>query len=117
MNRHYIARSIILQAGFGLATTAYMCLMFSATTPAGIILGMVIFHLTGYDDSNPNALILEGLLGSLSSGILVYMALVDLIALDFFHNRLMATSSALRKASFGVLVLGSLSMSVLALWA
>lgn len=94
-----------------------MCLMFSVTTPVGIILGMVLFYLTGYDDSSPNALILEGLLGSLSSGILVYMALVDLIALDFFHNKLMATSSTLRKTSYAVLVLGSASMSVLALWA
>ncbi|CAA6654724.1 unnamed protein product [Spirodela intermedia] len=111
------SRGCIAQAGFGLATTGYMCLMFSVTTPAGIVLGMVIFHLTGYDDSSPNALILEGLLGSLSSGILVYMALVDLIALDFFHNKLMATNSSLRKASYVVLVLGSASMSVLALWA
>ncbi|MQM21804.1 hypothetical protein Taro_054848 [Colocasia esculenta] len=107
----------IAQAGFGMATTGYMCLMFSVTTPAGIILGMVIFHLTGYDDSSPNALILEGLLGSLSAGILVYMALVDLIALDFFHNKLMSSSSRLRKASYITLVLGSASMSVLALWA
>ncbi|XP_078447638.1 ZIP metal ion transporter family [Wolffia australiana] len=107
----------IAQAGFGLATTSYMCLMFSVTTPLGIVLGMMIFHLTGYDDSSPGALILEGLLGAVSSGILVYMALVDLIALDFFHNKVMSTSASLRKASYVVLVLGSLSMSVLALWA
>ncbi|KAH7836964.1 hypothetical protein Vadar_007941 [Vaccinium darrowii] len=57
----------IAQAGFSFGTTAYMCFMFSVTTPMGIVLGMIIFSLTGYDDSNPNALILEGLLGSLSS--------------------------------------------------
>lgn len=94
-----------------------MCMLFSVTTPAGILLGMIVFHLTGYDDSSPNALILEGLLGSLSAGILVYMALVDLIALDFFHNKLMSSSSRLRKASYLTLVLGSAAMSVLALWA
>lgn len=108
---------ILWQAGFGLATVGYMCLMFSVTTPLGIILGMIIFHLTGYDDSSPNALILEGLLGSLSSGILVYMALVDLIAVDFFHNKTMAANPRLKKASYIALVLGSASMSVLALWA
>ncbi|XP_059626445.1 zinc transporter 6, chloroplastic [Cornus florida] len=107
----------IAQAGFSLGTTAYMCFMFSVTTPMGIVLGMIIFSLTGYDDSSPNALILEGLLGSLSSGILIYMALVDLIALDFFHNKLMSSQSWLKKASFIALALGSTSMSILALWA
>ncbi|XAR60756.1 hypothetical protein NMG60_11034247 [Bertholletia excelsa] len=107
----------IAQAGFSAGTTAYMCFMFSVTTPMGIVLGMIIFSLTGYDDSSPNALILEGLLGSLSSGILIYMALVDLIALDFFHSKLMGSEPWLKKVSFLALALGSTSMSILALWA
>ncbi|KDP45785.1 hypothetical protein JCGZ_17392 [Jatropha curcas] len=107
----------IAQAGFSLGTVGYMCFMFSVTTPMGIVLGMIIFSLTGYDDSNPNALIMEGLLGSLSSGILIYMGLVDLIALDFFHNKLMNSAPSLKKISFIALILGSTAMSILALWA
>lgn len=107
----------IAQAGFSLGTTAYMSFMFSVTTPMGIVLGIIIFAVTGYDDSSANALVLEGLLGSLSSGILIYMALVDLVALDFFHNKLMSSEAFLKKASFVALVLGSTSMSILALWA
>ncbi|GLU02558.1 hypothetical protein SLE2022_198040 [Rubroshorea leprosula] len=107
----------IAQAGFSVGTVAYMCFMFSVTTPVGILLGMIVFSVTGYDDSNPNALIMEGLLGSLSSGILIYMALVDLIAADFFHNKLMSSQQWLKKASFIALALGSTSMSILALWA
>jgi len=106
-----------LQAGFSFGTVAYMCFMFAVTTPMGIVLGMIIFSITGYDDSNPNALIMEGLLGSLSSGVLVYMGLVDLIAVDFFHNKLMSSAPWLKKASFIALALGSTSMSILALWA
>ncbi|KAK2988787.1 hypothetical protein RJ640_025946 [Escallonia rubra] len=87
------------------------------TTPMGIVLGMIVFSVTGYDDNSPNALIMEGLLGSLSSGVLIYMGLVDLIALDFFHNKLMSSQLWLKKASFTALVLGSTSMSILALWA
>ncbi|GAB2285140.1 Zinc transporter 6, chloroplastic [Dionaea muscipula] len=105
----------IAQAGFSVVTTAYMCFMFSVTTPVGIMLGMIMFSLTGYDDSNVNALIMEGLLGSLSSGILIYMALVNLISPDFFHNKMMETW--LKKACYLSLVLGSISMSILALWA
>ncbi|KAJ6948645.1 hypothetical protein NC651_002840 [Populus alba x Populus x berolinensis] len=87
----------IAQAGFSFGTVAFMCFMFAVTTPMGIVLGMIIFSMTGYDDSNPNALIMEGLLGSLSSGILVYMGLVDLIAADFFHNKLMSSASWLKE--------------------
>ncbi|KAL8161362.1 hypothetical protein V2J09_012851 [Rumex salicifolius] len=54
-------------AGFSFTTIAYMCFMFAVTTPLGIILGMAVFAVTGYDDNSMNALILEGLLGSLSS--------------------------------------------------
>ncbi|KAF4374226.1 hypothetical protein G4B88_027452 [Cannabis sativa] len=107
----------IAQARFSFGTTAYMCFMFAVTTPMGIVLGMILFSATGYDDSSTNALIMEGLLGSFSSGILIYMALVDLIALDFFHNKMMNSISWLKKASFIALVLGSTSMSILAIWA
>lgn len=107
----------IAQAGFRMGTVAYMCLMFSATTPMGILLGMMVFSVTGYNDSSPNALIMEGILGSLSSGILIYMALVDLIAADFFHNKLMGSHTWLKKGSFIALALGSTSMSILAIWA
>lgn len=107
----------IAQAGFSIGTTAYMCFMFAVTTPIGIVLGMIMFSVTGYDDTSPNALILEGLLGSLSSGILIYMGLVDLVALDFFHNKLMNSQLFLKRASFIALLLGSTSMSILALWA
>lgn len=107
----------IAQAGFSLGTTAYMCFMFSVTTPMGIVFGMIVFSVTGYDDNSTNALVMEGLLGSLSSGILIYMALVDLIAVDFFHNKLMSSQSWMNKACYIALVLGSTSMSILALWA
>lgn len=108
---------LVVQAGFSFTTTSYMCFMFSVTTPMGIVLGMVLFSITGYDDNNPKALIMEGLLGSFSSGILIYMALVDLIAVDFFHNKMMSSNQWLKKTCFIALLLGSASMSVLALWA
>ncbi|PIA59503.1 hypothetical protein AQUCO_00400411v1 [Aquilegia coerulea] len=107
----------IAQAGFNLGTTMYMCFMFAVTTPMGIIFGIILFSVTGYDDNSPNALIMEGLLGSISSGILIYMALVDLIAVDFFHNKLMSSEQWMKQGCYIALVFGSVSMSVLALWA
>ncbi|KAK1270578.1 Zinc transporter 6 [Acorus gramineus] len=99
--------------------TMSMCTMFSDTTPIGIILGKQIFYLTGYNDSSMNALICECLLGSLSSGILIYMAFdrhLQFIEVDLFHNKAISSKPWLKKASYTALVIGSASMSVLALW-
>ncbi|KAK1283857.1 hypothetical protein QJS10_CPB21g01334 [Acorus calamus] len=118
---HLISGGVVLggyiaRAEFNMGTTMSMCVMFSVSTPIGIILGMLIFYLTGYNDSSVNALISEGLLGSLSSGILIYMALVTIIAVDFFHNKAILSKPWLKKASYTALVLGCASSSVLSLW-
>ncbi|PRQ27962.1 putative zinc/iron permease [Rosa chinensis] len=69
--------------------------------------------------SNPNsagALVTEGILDSMSAGILVYMALVDLIAADFLRKR-MSCNFRLQILSYCLLFLGAGSMSLLAIWA
>lgn len=66
----------------------YKCVSCSWSQLQWALLGMTIFSLMGYDNSNANALIMEGLLESLSSGIPIYMALVNLTMVDFFHNKL-----------------------------
>ncbi|KAH9309402.1 hypothetical protein KI387_037313 [Taxus chinensis] len=104
-------------ADFGTKMTVIMCVMFSVTTPLGVAAGMVINFISGYDENNPKALILEGLFGSASSGILVYMALVDLIAAEFLNTKKMKTNPRLMSAAYILLLLGAGSMSVLAIWA
>ncbi|GLJ37725.1 hypothetical protein SUGI_0766480 [Cryptomeria japonica] len=107
----------IALADFGTNVTVMMCVMFSVTTPFGIMAGMVMNFISGYDENNPKALILEGLFGSASSGILVYMALVDLIAAEFLNSKKLKSNSFLMSAAYVLLVLGAGSMSLLALWA
>lgn len=107
----------IALADFGTNVTVMMCVMFSVTTPLGIVAGMVMNSISGYDENNPKALILEGLFGSASSGILVYMALVDLIAAEFLNSKKLKSNSILMSAAYLLLVLGAGSMSLLALWA
>lgn len=107
----------IALADFGTNVTVMMCVLFSVTTPLGIMAGMVMNFISGYDENDPKALILEGLFGSASSGILVYMALVDLIAAEFLNNKKLKSNSFLMSAAYVLLVLGAGSMSLLALWA
>ncbi|KAK8564425.1 hypothetical protein V6N12_036549 [Hibiscus sabdariffa] len=83
---------------------------FSLTTPVGIVIGIGVTNI--YKESSPTALIVEGLLNAASSGILIYMALVDLLAADFMNPKLE------NKAAASVsLVLGAALMSLLAIWA
>ncbi|KAK1326285.1 Zinc transporter 5 [Acorus calamus] len=63
-----------------------MSLFFSLTTPVGIAIGIGI--ASSYKENSPTALIVEGILNSASAGILVYMALVDLLAADFMSPRM-----------------------------
>ncbi|KAL4320012.1 hypothetical protein GQ457_18G008110 [Hibiscus cannabinus] len=70
----------------------------------------------GVQRQQPKTLIMEGLLGSMSSRILITCPWW-MIALDFFYNKLMASHTWLKKASFIALVLGFTFMSILAIWA
>lgn len=91
-----------------------MVLFFSLTTPAGIGIGMGISNV--YNEKSPTALIVEGIFNAASAGILIYMALVDLLAADFKSPRL-KTNLRLQLGANVSLLLGTASMSLLAIWA
>lgn len=104
----------ITQAKFKTKSIVIMALFFSLTTPVGIAIGMGITNV--YNESSPNALIVEGIFNAASAGILIYMALVDLLAADFMHPKVQSNGAL----QFGVnvsLLLGAGCMSLLAKWA
>lgn len=104
----------ISQAQFKRSSASIMACFFAMTTPAGIGIGTAIASV--YNPYSPGALITEGILDALSAGILVYMALVDLIAADFLSKR-MSCNFRLQIASYCMLFLGAGLMSSLAIWA
>lgn len=91
-----------------------MACFFAITTPLGISIGTAIASV--YNPNSPGALVVEGILDSVSAGILVYMALVDLIAADFLSKR-MSCNFRLQLMSYSMLFLGAGLMSSLAIWA
>ncbi|XP_030944345.1 zinc transporter 5-like [Quercus lobata] len=103
----------ISQAKFSHRTVAIMVLFFSLTTPAGIAVGIGISKM--YNVNSPTALIVQGLLLSASAGILIYMALVDLLAADFMSRKMLSNFRLQVGASF-TLLLGACCMSLLAKW-
>ncbi|CAK9881267.1 unnamed protein product [Sphagnum jensenii] len=104
----------ISQARYKMTSSAIMAFFFAVTTPGGIAVGIGIS--SSYNDNSPRALIVEGIFDSVSAGILVYMALVDLIAADFLSKR-MRCNYQLQLLSYTALFLGAGAMSGIALWA
>ncbi|KAL0558141.1 hypothetical protein IC582_006706 [Cucumis melo] len=104
----------ISQAQFNTLSTSLMAVFFAITTPLGIAVGAAV--ASTYNPNSTGALVAEGILDSLSAGILVYMALVDLIAADFLSKR-MSCNFRLQLVSYCTLFLGAGLMSSLALWA
>ncbi|XP_030442553.1 zinc transporter 1-like [Syzygium oleosum] len=104
----------IAQAKFKTRAIVIMALFYSLTTPAGIAIGLGVSNV--YDETSPTALIVEGISNAASSGILIYMALVDLLAADFMSPKLQNN----RRLLFGTnmaLLLGAGCMCLLAKWA
>ncbi|KAL3715362.1 hypothetical protein ACJRO7_007141 [Eucalyptus globulus] len=104
----------ITQAKFKTRATVVMALFFSLTTPIGICIGLGV--TTKYDENSPTALIVEGIFNAASSGILVYMSLVDLLAADFMSPKLQNNGRLLFGTNVALL-LGAGCMSLLAKWA
>ncbi|KAL8457987.1 hypothetical protein ACS0TY_035745 [Phlomoides rotata] len=103
----------ISQANFKSLRTKIMSLFFSLTTPIGIGVGIGIANV--YKKNSSTGLIVEGVFNSASAGILIYMALVDLLAADFMSPR-MENNIRLQLGAHISLLLGAASMSFLAIW-
>ncbi|KAL8166520.1 hypothetical protein V2J09_008019 [Rumex salicifolius] len=103
----------ISEAQFKTLKTTLMSCFFALTTPTGIAVGIGLASF--YNRDSPGALIVEGVLDSISAGILIYMSLVDLIAADFMSKK-MRCNARLQIASYIALFLGATLMSGLAIW-
>ncbi|KAL6201713.1 hypothetical protein ACLB2K_025425 [Fragaria x ananassa] len=101
-------------AKFKSKAIATMVLFFSLTSPIGIAAGIGVSSF--YKENSSTALIVEGVFNSASAGILIYMALVDLLAADFTNPRMQGNLRIQLGANLSLL-LGSGCMSLLAKWA
>ncbi|KAK6157055.1 hypothetical protein DH2020_011303 [Rehmannia glutinosa] len=104
----------IAQQKFNSRAVAIMALFFSITTPSGIAIGIGISNV--YSETSPTALIVQGVFDSASAGILIYMALVDLLAADFMNPKLQNNGKLQLWANVSLLF-GAGCMSLLAKWA
>ncbi|XP_068653988.1 zinc transporter 3-like [Aristolochia californica] len=104
----------IVQASFKLSTMVAMAVFFSLTTPVGVAIGIGVSSV--YNENSSTAFLVQGLFNAASAGILIYMALVDLLATDYMNPRLQ-NNGKLQLWANASLLLGAACMCFMAKWA
>ncbi|RHZ44570.1 hypothetical protein Glove_718g9 [Diversispora epigaea] len=93
-----------------------MSLAYGTTTPIGIAIGIIAHE--SYDPGSATAIIVQGVLDSVSAGILLYVALVELIAHDFIFDPTFRKKKNLTQTTgFVCLISGAAAMAVIGRWA
>ena len=93
-----------------------LSLLYGTTTPLGIAIGIGIRYT--YHANSPTSLLVQGILDSLSAGILLYTSLVQLIASDFVIDpSFRKQPKTYQVSAFVLLLLGVLVMSLIGRWA
>ena len=101
-----------------LRSATFMVVFYAITTPVGIAIGIGV-QSKAYNPKSVASLLVSGILDSASGGILIYVALVNLIGAEMgcgahaFHS----LSNRLKVLYFGALYAGASAMAVVGLWA
>lgn len=92
-----------------------LCLAYGLTTPICVAIGLGV--RTTYDSNSFTANIIQGVLDSISAGILIYTGLVELLARDFIFNE--HRTKSLKKLTFMIVctLWGAGIMALLGKWA
>ncbi|CAN1133457.1 Zinc transporter 1 [Linum perenne] len=88
-----------------------MALIFTIIAPVGIGIGIGISNY--YEDNSSTSLIVEGLFDSASAGIIIYMALINLLATHFMGTSMLSSGLGIQFGSYASLILGAACMSLL----
>jgi zinc transporter 1/2/3 len=108
--------STVVDAAYSAWKSWMLVGVYGVTTPIGILVGIVI-HST-YNGNSTSALLVQGIFDSVSGGVLIYMALVELISVEVTHNHEMRKEWWVSQAlQFFALYAGVVIMAVIGRWA
>lgn len=100
------------------ASTLQKCIMggtFALITPIGMAIGIGV--LNTFNGNDPSTIVAIGTLDALSAGILAWVGIVEMLARDWMHGRLLNAGLIRTAAAMFALVCGMVLMSVLGKWA
>lgn len=94
-----------------------LALCFSLSTPISVAIGIGVRH--SFVPEGRTALISNGIFDSISSGILIYTGIVELMAHEFLYSNHFKTKNAFKKIllAYGIMCLGAGLMALLGKWA
>ncbi|ORX88523.1 ZIP zinc/iron transport family [Basidiobolus meristosporus CBS 931.73] len=97
--------------------TPYLAALFySLITPTGIAIGVGTHSI--YNTNSVTSLLVIGIFDAISAGILIYMAFVNLIAIDFHNSTKFTSQSGIVKCAYYVAMwLGAGAMALIGRWA
>ncbi|KAF9274162.1 high-affinity Zn(2+) transporter zrt1 [Mortierella alpina] len=103
----------IADLAFDTTYTHYiLALIFSLTTPIGAAIGIAISST--YSANSKSSLLVEGIFDSVSTGILLYMGYVNLLAIEFnLNGELRKESKKVKSMCFLALWLGAAVMAII----
>ncbi|KAF8983754.1 high-affinity Zn(2+) transporter zrt1 [Entomortierella lignicola] len=107
----------IAALAFDTSYTHYiLALIFSLTTPSGVAIGVGISRT--YSANSRTSLLVEGIFDSISTGIMLYMGYVNLLAIEFnLNGELKKESKRIKSMCFFALWFGAAVMAVIGRWA
>lgn len=93
-----------------------MALAYGTTTPLGQAIGLVVHNL--YDPAGEAGLLMVGIMNAVSSGLLLFAGLVELLAEDFLSERSYGTLKGRRRIeACAAVVAGAGLMALVGAWA
>jgi hypothetical protein len=93
-----------------------MALAYGTTTPIGQAIGLAIHKL--YDPASETGLLTVGMMNAVSSGLLLFAGLVELLAEDFLSEESYRTLRGRRRGqACGSVIAGALLMALVGAWA
>ncbi|GKT84113.1 zinc-regulated transporter 1 [Colletotrichum tofieldiae] len=92
-----------------------LCAAYGLTTPVSIAVGLGV--RTTYVPESKQALMVQGILNAISAGLLIYSALVELLARDFLFDRNRSRRRSQILYMFSCMVFGAGIMSLIGFWA
>jgi zinc transporter 1/2/3 len=93
-----------------------MVLAYGTTTPIGQAIGLIVHNL--YDPQSAAGLLMVGFMNAISSGLLLFAGLVQLLAEDFLSDKSYTILKGRRRwEAFGCVLAGAVLMSLVGAWA
>ncbi len=93
-----------------------MALAYGGTTPVGQAIGLLVHNL--YDPASQTGLLMVGVMNAISSGLLLFAGLVELLAEDFLSDKSYEVLKGRRRLeACGAVVGGGLLMALVGAWA